>query len=76
MRGYWKTAVFWRSQYLEMTTKNSSSTGSWSLEDRVRATKGRAGEVTQALGGAQKMVSRSQTLDSQSLILLLIVTVP
>jgi hypothetical protein len=26
-------------------------------------TKGRAGEVSQALGGAQKKVSRSQTLD-------------
>jgi hypothetical protein len=33
------------------------STGSWSLEDKVCATKGKAGEVTQALGGAQKIVS-------------------
>ena len=33
------------------------STGSWSLEDKVCATKGMAGEVTQALGGAQKIVS-------------------
>ena len=32
------------------------------------ATKDRAGEVTQALGGAQKIVSGSQTLDSWSLI--------
>jgi hypothetical protein len=52
------------------------STGIWSLEDKVCATKGRAGEVTQALGGAQKVVSGSQTLDRWSLILLLIVTVP
>jgi hypothetical protein len=29
------------------------STGSWNLEDDVCATKGRAGEVTQALGGTQ-----------------------
>jgi hypothetical protein len=36
---------------------------SWSLEDKVCATKSMAGEVTQALGGAQKTVSRSQTLD-------------
>jgi hypothetical protein len=33
------------------------STGGWSLEDKVCATKGIAGEVTQALGGAQKIVS-------------------
>ena len=33
------------------------STGIWSLEDKVCATKGMAGEVTQALGGAQKIVS-------------------
>ena len=32
------------------------STGGWSLEDNVCATKGMAGEVTQALGGAQKIV--------------------
>ena len=38
------------------------STGSWSLEDKVCATKGRAGEVTQALGGSQKIM-RSQTSD-------------
>ena len=35
-----------------MTTKNSSSsgvsTGSWNLEDKVCATQGRAGEVTQS----------------------------
>ena len=33
------------------------STGSWSLEDKLCATKGGAEEVTQALGGAQKIVS-------------------
>jgi hypothetical protein len=33
------------------------STGSWSLEDKPCATKDGAGEVTQALGGAQKIVS-------------------
>ena len=33
------------------------STGIWSLEDDTWATKGMAGEVTQALGGAQKIVS-------------------
>ena len=33
------------------------STGIWSLEDKLCATKDRAGEVTQALGGAQKIVS-------------------
>ena len=33
------------------------STGIWSLEDDECATKGLAGEVTQALGGAQKIVS-------------------
>jgi hypothetical protein len=42
----------------------------------VCATKGRAGEMTQARRGAQKIVSGSQTLDGWSLILLLIVTVP
>jgi hypothetical protein len=35
-----------------------------------------AGEMTQALGEAQKIMSGSQTLDGQSLILLLIVAVP
>jgi hypothetical protein len=33
------------------------STGIWSLEEEVFATKGMAGEVTQALGGAQKIMS-------------------
>jgi hypothetical protein len=33
------------------------STGIWSLEDDVCATKGMAVEVTEALGGAQKIVS-------------------
>jgi hypothetical protein len=33
------------------------STGIWSLEDDTGATKGMAGEVTQALGEAQKIVS-------------------
>ena len=33
------------------------TTGSWSIEDNVCAPKGMAGEVTQALGGAQKIVS-------------------
>jgi hypothetical protein len=33
------------------------NTGIWSLEDNVCATKGMAGEVIQALGGAQKIVS-------------------
>ena len=33
------------------------STGSWSLEDKLCATKGRAEEVTQALGGFRKIVS-------------------
>jgi hypothetical protein len=32
------------------------STGIWSLEDKVCAKKGRAGEVTQALGGIQKIL--------------------
>ena len=50
------------------------STGSWSLEDKVCATKGRAGEVTQALGGIWKIVNGSQTLDGWSVLLLL--TVP
>jgi hypothetical protein len=31
--------------------------GIWSLEDKVCAAKGKAGEVTQALGGAQKIMS-------------------
>ena len=30
---------------------------SWSLEEKLCATKDRVGEVTQALGGAQKIVS-------------------
>lgn len=34
------------------------------------------GEVTQALGGAQKNVSGSQTFDGWSLLLLFIVTAP
>jgi hypothetical protein len=34
----------------------------------VCAAKGMAGEVTQALGGVQKIVSRSQTLDGWRLI--------
>jgi hypothetical protein len=33
------------------------STGGWSLKDNMCATKGMAGEVTQALGGTQKIVS-------------------
>jgi hypothetical protein len=33
------------------------NTGIWSLEYKVCATKGRVGEVSQALGGAQKIVS-------------------
>ena len=33
------------------------STGGWSLEDNMCATKGMAGEVTQALRGAHKIVS-------------------
>ena len=33
------------------------STGIWSLEDKVCATKGMAREVTQACGGAQKIMS-------------------
>jgi hypothetical protein len=52
------------------------STGIWSLEEKLCATKDRAEEVTQALGGAQKIVNGSQTLDSWSLILFFIVTVP
>jgi hypothetical protein len=36
-----------------------------SLEDRVCATKGRAGEVTQTLGGAQKIMCGSQTLKQE-----------
>ena len=52
------------------------STGIWSLEDEMCATKGRAGEVTQALEGIQKITSGSHTLDSWSLMLFLIVTVP
>ena len=39
------------------------STGSWSLEDKLCATKGRAGKVTQALGGAWKMVSSIPDID-------------
>ena len=34
------------------------------VEDKVWATEGRAGKVTQALGGVHKIVSGSQTLDS------------
>ena len=33
------------------------STGSWSLEDKLCATKGRTEEVSQALGGAWKIVN-------------------
>jgi hypothetical protein len=44
------------------------STGIWSLEDNVCATKGMAGEVTQALGGAQKIMSWIQKLDGWGLI--------
>ena len=53
-----------------MATKNSSSgvQAAGALEDKVCATKGRPGEVTQALGGAQKIMSGSQTLDNWSLI--------
>jgi hypothetical protein len=50
--------------------------GIWSLEDEVCATMGRGGEMTQALGGIQKVVSGSQILDSWRMILLFIVTVP
>jgi hypothetical protein len=35
------------------------STGNWSLEDKMCATKGRAGEMTQSLGRAQKIMSGS-----------------
>ena len=42
------------------------STGIWSLEDELCATKGRAGEVTQALGGAQKIMCGSQTLEQEA----------
>jgi hypothetical protein len=66
-----------------MTTKNSQEqqqqwrVGSWSLEDKVCATKGRDDEEeNQALGGAQKIMGGSQTMDNWSLILPLIVTVP
>jgi hypothetical protein len=53
------------------------STGISTLEDKVCATKGSAGEVTQVtLEGCQKIMSGSQMLDGWSLILLLIVTVP
>jgi len=50
----------------EMATKNSSSSGVgiWNQEDKVCATKGRAGEVTQALAGAQEIMNGSQTLDA------------
>ena len=68
MRGYlWKggPVVAEDSSVLEMTVpwddhqehQQQWSTGSWSLEDKVCATKGMAGEVTQALGGTQKIVS-------------------
>ena len=43
------------------------STGSWSLEDKLCATKGRAGEVTHALGGAQKIVSWILDIEQWSL---------
>ena len=33
------------------------STGSWSLEDKLCATKGKAGEEIHALGGARKIVN-------------------
>ena len=33
------------------------TTGSWSMEDNMSTTKDMAGEVTQALRGAQKIVS-------------------
>jgi hypothetical protein len=44
------------------------STGIWSLDNKVCATKGMAGDETQAFGGAQKVVSGSQTLDGWRLI--------
>jgi hypothetical protein len=84
MRGCcWSLVTVDDSSVLEMPVpwddhqehQQQGSTGSWSLEDNVCTTKGRAREVTQALGGIQKIVSGSQTLDSWSLILLLIVTV-
>jgi hypothetical protein len=37
--------------------KQQWTTGIWSIDDNVCAPKGMAGEVTQALGGAQKIVS-------------------
>ena len=66
MRGYWWSLITVEdSSVLEMPVpcddhqeqQQQWSTGSWSLEDKLCATKGRAGEVTQALGGAQKIMS-------------------
>ena len=66
MRGYWWSLItVGDSSVLEMPVpcddheepQQQWSTGSWSLEDKLCATKGRAGEVTQALGGARKIVS-------------------
>jgi hypothetical protein len=49
--------VFWRCQYHDHQEEQQWSTGIWSLEEKLFATKGMAGEVIQALGGAQKIVS-------------------
>ena len=66
MRGYWWSVVeIEDSSVLQMSVpwddrqeqQHQWNTGSWSLEDKVCATKDRAGEVTQAFGGAQKIVS-------------------
>ena len=66
MRGYWWSLITVEvNNVLEMPVpcddhqeqQHQWGTGSWSLEDKLCATKGRTEEVTQALGGAQKIVS-------------------
>jgi hypothetical protein len=51
-----KTALFWRCQYHHDHQEQQQQwcTDRWSLEDKVCATKFRAGEVTQALLIAQR----------------------
>ena len=63
-RGYWWSLVIAEDRVTfelpvpcdDQDHQQQWSTDSWSLEDKMCATKGRAGEVTQALGGARKIV--------------------
>ena len=86
MRGYWWSLITEEdSSVLEMPVpcddhqeqQQQWSTGSWSLEDKLCATKGRAGKVMQALGGARKIVSWIPDIEPLEFwVLLLVVTVP